>query len=87
MSLLEIPFLSEFIFVLSTMIFLFTLYAVLPGFIYEKRTLYNHTLTNVLWYKIFNESMYWFFNLFKDSSREQLVEVPVRNEQLNEIKI
>jgi len=78
MNLLELPFFAEFIFTISTLVFIFTVYAVLPGFIYDKRTLYNPGLVNRLWSKIINELLSGFSNLFKFSSKKNLIEAHVQ---------
>jgi len=77
-NILEISFLAEFIFTISTLVFTFTVYAVLPGFIYEKRTLYNPSLINRLWYKIINGAMIRFSSLFKVSTKKNLIEAHVQ---------
>ncbi len=53
MSILDLPFLIEILFAISLLVFLGTLYVVLPAFIHEKRTLFKPKLINSLWLKSF----------------------------------
>jgi len=78
MNIFEIPFLAEIIFAISTLVFFFTIYAVLPGFIYEKRTMYNPFLINRLWSKIIQEAKSWFMNLFTISTEKELIEAHIK---------
>jgi len=52
MNFLDTPFIVEFFFVLSTLVFLATLYAILPALIYNKPTLSKLSMIHKLWYKL-----------------------------------
>ena len=53
MKILEVPYIVEFFFVVSTIVFVVTLYAILPALVFNKRTLFNPLLINGLWQKVF----------------------------------
>jgi hypothetical protein len=53
MKILEIPFLVEIFFVVSTLVFLASVYAILPALIYKKRTLFKPKMINSLWQRFF----------------------------------
>lgn len=52
MNILDTPFIIEFLFALSTLVFAVTLYAILPALIYNKPTLSKPSLINKLWRKL-----------------------------------
>lgn len=52
MNILDTPFIVEFFFILSTLVFVATLYAILPALIYDKRTLSKPSIINRLWRKL-----------------------------------
>ncbi len=52
MNILDTPFIVEFFFVLSTVVFAITLYAILPALIYNKPTLSKPSMINRLWRKL-----------------------------------
>lgn len=54
MNILDTPFVVEFFFGFSTVIFLLTLYTVLPALIYNKRTLAKPSMISGLWRKYIN---------------------------------
>lgn len=51
----DIPYIVEIFFGISTIIFVIAIYAILPAFQYEKRTLFKPSLINSLWRKSLNE--------------------------------
>lgn len=51
MNILDIPFIVEFFFVISTLVFLITVYAIFPAIMYKKRTVFRPKLINSLWQK------------------------------------
>jgi len=56
MNLLELPYIVEFFFVISTIVFVVTLYAILPAIVFDKRTIFKPRLINSLWGKIFKNT-------------------------------
>ena len=65
MKMLETPYIVEFLFALSTIVFVITLYAILPALIYNKKTLFKPVLINALWQKFYKN----FFEGFEKLSR------------------
>ena len=51
MKFLDIPFIVEIFFAMSTIVFCIALYAILPPLIYDKRTIFKPLLINSLWSK------------------------------------
>lgn len=51
MNILDTPFIVEFFFALSTLVFVVTLYAILPALIYNKPTLSKPSMIHKLWRK------------------------------------
>jgi len=51
MNILDIPYVIEIFFVVSTMVFVSAIYAILPALIYKKRTFYKPSFINSLWLK------------------------------------
>lgn len=51
MNILDIPYVIEIFFVVSTIAFVGALYAILPALIYKKRTFYKPSFINGLWLK------------------------------------
>lgn len=49
MNPLELPYIVEFFFALSTIVFVVTLYAILPALVFNKRTVFKPVLINSLW--------------------------------------
>jgi len=53
MNFLDVPYLIEFFFATSTVVFLATLYVILPALLFNKRTVFKPTLITALWRKVF----------------------------------
>lgn len=51
MNILDIPFVIELFFVISTLVFAIALYAILPVFIYKKIKIYKPSFMSSLWHK------------------------------------
>jgi len=51
MNILDFPYIIEISFIISTTVFVGTLYAILPAIIYNKRTFFKPTFINALWLK------------------------------------
>lgn len=56
MKILELPYLIEFFFAISTIVFVTTLYAILPALVFNKRTVFKPVLINSLWESIFKNA-------------------------------
>jgi hypothetical protein len=51
MNIFNIPYLVEIFFALSTLVFVATLYAILPALVFNKRTFFKPSFINSLWYR------------------------------------
>lgn len=56
MKILELPYIVEFFFAVSTIVFVTTLYAILPALVFNKRTFFKPVLINSLWENIFKNA-------------------------------
>ena len=56
MNLLELPYIVEFFFAVSTIVFITTLYAILPALVFDKRTFFKPELIKSLWTKIYSNA-------------------------------
>lgn len=72
MDILDFPFLIEILFAISLLVFLVSLYVVLPAFLHEKRTLFKPELINSLWLKTYIKIKGGLKNRFSDPQKKNL---------------
>ena len=70
--MLDTPYIVEFLFALSTIVFVITLYAILPALIYNKKTLFKPTLINSLWQKFYKNFLEGFEKLNGVEKKKEL---------------
>ncbi len=49
MNILDIPFIVEIFFVISTLVFVITVYAIFPAIVFQKRTDFKSKMISSLW--------------------------------------
>jgi hypothetical protein len=87
MNVLDFPFLIEILFVVSLLVFLVTLYVVLPAFIHEKRTFFKPTLVNSLWVKSYNKIKGELKNGLNNPQKKNLRQIPLIISKWDETQI